>query len=280
MAYGGAVRAFSLGSLSLQPSDIARVALVLYISVLLVRKQEYIHSFQRAALPIFFWIIVTVALIGSEDVSTASLVLMAAIATCFIGRLRVVHLSGLGVACAVLALLMLANSPQRGARLESYLGINLFPGTDTTEVQSPQDEGFQARQARIAFAMGELTGRGPGKSVQRDFLPVPYSDFIFAIIGEEYGLVGALVLLGLFTVLLFRGYLRIARHAPDPLGLLVATGFTTIVALYGFVHTGVSVGILPVTGLPLPLVSYGGTNMIVTGAMVGILLNISRQLKR
>ena len=127
---------------------------------------------------------------------------------------------------------------------------------------------------------GELTGVGPGKSVQRDFLPAPYNDFIFAIIAEEYGLIGALALLGLFVLILLRGFLRIARQAPDPLGLFIAVGFTTLLVLYSFFHAGVAVGILPVTGLPLPMVSYGGTSMIAAGAMVGILLNISRQIKR
>ena len=113
--------------------------------------------------------------------------------------------------------------------------------------------------------------------MQRDFLPAPYNDFIFAIVAEEYGILGALGLLGLFVVLLFRGFLRIARHASDPLGLFLAVGFTTMVVLYSFVHAGVSCGLLPVTGLPMPLVSYGGTSLIATGIMIGILLNISRQ---
>jgi cell division protein FtsW len=157
--------------------------------------------------------------------------------------------------------------------------MKLFPNTNTEQVFSEQGEGYQAKQARIAFAMGGLTGAGPGKSVQRDFLPAPYNDFIFAIIAEEYGVIGALGLLALFVVLLFRGFLRIARHAPDPLGLFLGVGFTTMVALYSFIHAGVSCGLLPVTGLPMPFVSYGGTAMIATGVMIGILLNISRQAK-
>ncbi|GIV60095.1 MAG: hypothetical protein KatS3mg043_1184 [Rhodothermaceae bacterium] len=125
--------------------------------------------------------------------------------------------------------------------------------------------------------MGGLTGVGPGKSIQRDFLPAPYNDFIFAIIAEEYGILGALALLAVFVLLLFRGFLRIARHAPDPLGLLLGTGLVTMLALYGFIHAGVAAGLLPVTGLPMPFVSYGGTSMVANGVMVGILLNISRQ---
>src|SRR5690606_15656480 len=143
---------------------------------------------------------------------------------------------------------------------EAYLGTKIFPHTSSETVFDTQAEGYQAKQARIAIAMGGVTGVGPGKSVQRDFLPAPYNDFIFAIIAEEYGLVGAFALLSLFVVLLFRGFMRIARHAPDPLGLFIAVGFTSAIVLYGTVHAGVACGLLPVTGLPMPFVSYGGTS--------------------
>ena len=279
VAHGGAVRALQVGPLSFQPSDLAKVALILYSGVLLAKKQEYIKSLGRAFTPIFFWVFLSVALIGIEDLSTAALVLVSVMVMSFVGRVSVAHLGSLmaiGVLCAYLLLLA---SPGRAARIEAYVGLKLFPNTNTEEVFSEQAEGYQAKQARIAFAMGGLTGAGPGKSIQRDFLPAPYNDFIFAIIAEEYGVLGALGLLALFVVLLFRGFLRIARHAPDPLGLFLGVGFTTMVALYSFIHAGVSCGLLPVTGLPMPFVSYGGTSMIATGVMIGILLNISRQAK-
>ena len=279
VTYGGATRAFHIGPLSVQPSDVAKLALVLYVGVLLVRKQEYIGSFSRAFAPIFFWVFVAVALIGMEDLSTAALLLLAVILMCFVGRVSPIHLGGLATAGATCALLMILASPTRASRVESYLGLKIFHDTTSEQVFNAQAEGYQSQQARIAFALGGLSGRGPGKGVQRDFLPAPYNDFIFAIIGEEYGLVGALSLLGLFVVLLLRGFLRIARHAPDPLGLFLAVGYTSILALFGFVHAGVSTGLLPVTGLPMPLVSYGGTSMIAAGAMIGILLNISRQIR-
>ena len=278
--YGGATRAFHLGPLSLQPSDLAKIALVLYVAVLLVRKQAYIKSFLRSVTPIQFWIFLTVLLIGLEDLSTAALVFVAVLLMCFVGRMSLRHFGGLGLVTAGLAVLMLIGSPNRAHRVESFLGLSIFSGPQAEEVFNAQAEGYQARQARIALAMGELTGVGPGKSVQRDFLPAPYNDFIFAIIAEEYGLIGALALLGLFVLILLRGFLRIARQAPDPLGLFIAVGFTTLLVLYSFFHAGVAVGLLPVTGLPLPMVSYGGTSMIAAGAMVGILLNISRQITR
>lgn len=279
VAQGGAVRWLRYGAFGFQPSDIVKVALVLYVGVMLSKKQDYIKSFGRAFSPILFWIFASVALIGLEDLSTATLVLASVLTMCFVGRASVLHLSGLAAAGVLCAYLLLLASPGRAARIEAYVGVKLFPNTEAAEVFDTQNEGYQARQARIAFAMGGLTGKGPGKSTQRDFLPAPYNDFIFAIVAEEYGVLGALSLLSLFVLLLFRGFLRIARHAPDPLGLFLGVGCTTMVVLYGFVHAGVACGLLPVTGLPLPLVSYGGTSMIATGVLIGITLNVSRQIK-
>lgn len=275
---GGAARWLRLGSFGFQPSDLAKVALVLYVAVLLTRKQTYIKSFSRAFVPLFVWILGAAMLIGIEDLSTAAVVTVSAAAMCFVGRASVLHLGGMVTVGLVLAFFLLLGSPNRAARVEAYLGMKIFPNTEEAQVFSSQDEGYQAQQARIAFAMGGLTGVGPGKSIQRDFLPAPYNDFIFAIIAEEYGLLGVGLLLGTFVLLLFRGFLRIARNAPDPLGLFLGVGLTVMLVLYAFIHAGVACGLFPVTGLPMPFVSYGGTSMVATGVMVGILLNISRQI--
>ncbi|MES3628873.1 MAG: putative peptidoglycan glycosyltransferase FtsW [Longimonas sp.] len=273
----GPARWLTLGGFGFQPSDIARVALVLYVGVLLTQKQEYIKSFSRSFLPVLVWVGITVVLVGLEDLSTSAVMVMAVIVMCFIARVSTMQIGVLAMLGLLLGVGLILAEPHRAARVESFIGTNMFASTDAEYVLDRQGEGYQADQARIAFAMGGLTGVGPGKSVQRDFLPTPYNDFIFAIIAEEYGLLGALALLGAFCLLLFRGFLRIARDAPDPLGAFLATGFTTLIALYGFIHAGVSCGLLPVTGLPMPFVSYGGTSMIANGIMAGILLNISRQ---
>ncbi|MEX0746602.1 MAG: putative peptidoglycan glycosyltransferase FtsW [Rhodothermales bacterium] len=277
VASGGATRWLRLGSFGFQPSDLAKVALILYTGLMLTKKQAYIKSFTRAFMPILFWIGLTCILIGTEDLSTAALVLVSALLMCFVARASVLHLGSLAVVSTLLAIIVLMGSPGRAARVESYIGVKIFSNTEAEDVFDEQGEGYQAQQARIAFAMGGLTGMGPGKSIQRDFLPAPYNDFIFAIIAEEYGLVGALAILVLFVILLFRGFLRIARHAPDPLGFFLGVGFTTMVVLYAFIHAAVSCALLPVTGLPMPFVSYGGTSMVATGVMIGILLNVSRQ---
>lgn len=274
---GGAARWLAIGTFGFQPSDLAKVALILYVAVLLANKQAYIESFSRAFAPIFFWIIVTVVAIGIEDLSTAALVLASVLTMCFIARVRMLHIAGVGALGLALAYMLLLASPGRAARVESFTGLKLFPNTVAEEVFSAQDEGYQAEQARIAIAAGGIFGVGPGKSIQRDFLPAPYNDFIYAIITEEYGMVGAFVLLSLFVLILFRGLLRVARYAPDPLGCFMAVGLVVMIALYGFIHAGVTARLLPVTGLPMPFVSFGGTNMAASGMMIGILLNISRQ---
>ncbi len=275
-ASGGAARWLRVGAFGFQPSDLARVALMVHLAVLLVRKQEYIKSFRRAFAPLFLWVVVTIGLIGMQDLSTAALVLASAVAMCFVGRVSTLHIAGLGMTFLALAVAMLMFSPARAARVEAFVGVKIFPHTSEEAVFSSQDEGFQAQQARIAIALGGLSGVGPGKSSQKIHLPAPYNDFIFAIFTEEYGVIGAFVLLLLFVVVLFRGMLRVARGAIDPLGLFLAVGLTTMIVLYGFVHAGVSAGLFPVTGLPMPFVSYGGSAMVANGIIIGLLLSISR----
>jgi len=276
---GGAARWLDIGIIGFQPSDLAKVALVLYVAVLLTAKQGYITSFTHAFLPIFFWILLTVALIGIDDLSTAALVLMSVLVMCFVARVPVVHIVAVGLVGVLLGYALLLTSPARAARVEAYTGMKLFPHTEEQNVFSSQGERYQVEQSKMAVAAGGLFGVGPGKSTQRDFLPAPYNDFIFAIVTEEYGLVGAFLLLGLFVLILFRGLFRVARHAPDPLGLFLALGLVVMLTLYAFVHVGVSVEVFPVTGLPLPFVSWGGTSMAAGGMMMGILLNISRHIE-
>lgn len=276
---GGAARWLNVMGFIFQPSDLAKVSLLLFIASLLAQKQLYIKSFSRAFAPIFIWIMATIAAIGISDLSTAAVVLTAVMIMCFIARVSVAHILMVGLLGLTLAYGMLLTSPQRAARLEAFVGVKMFPNTDAAEVFSSSAERYQSEQAKMAIAQGGLLGVGPGKSVQRDFLPAPYNDFIYAIIAEEYGIVGALFLLSLFLVILFRGLLRIARKAPDPLGLFLAVGIVVMLTMYGFVHAGVSSNLLPVTGLPLPFVSYGGTSLLANGVMAGILLNISRQVE-
>ncbi|NGP89420.1 FtsW/RodA/SpoVE family cell cycle protein [Fodinibius halophilus] len=268
----GAKRSLNIGGFSFQPAPFASLALLIHISVLLEEKQDYIKDFKRAFLPIMFWVVITCGLIGIEDFSSAALLMGLSLLVMFIGRISTLQLGSLMLIAVMGAGLLIWQSPERQSRVDQY--VNQI--TDINSDEFNIEEGYQAQQAHIAIAQGEIFGVGIGKSTQRNFLPAPYNDFIFAIIAEEYGLVGSVSLITLFSVILFRGIAKIAKNAPDTLGMLMAVGCTLTIVLYGFVNAGVASGLLPVTGLPMPFVSYGGTSILFAGLMIGILMNISK----
>lgn len=269
----GAKRTLSLGGFSFQPATLASATLLIHVSVLLSEKQDYIKNFKKAFLPILFWIVLTCGLIGLEDFSSAGLLLVMCVLLMFVGRVSMIQLGALMLIGVIGAGALILSSQERISRVEHYV-------EQITDVKSDKlyiDEGYQAQQAHIAIAQGEIFGVGIGKSTQRDFLPAPYNDFIFAIVAEEYGLVGSVSLIFIFTLILFRGIAVIAKNANDTIGTLLAVGCTLSIVLYGYVNAGVASGLLPVTGLPMPFVSYGGTGTLLSGLMVGILMNISKQ---
>lgn len=279
MIYGdlvfGARRSLTIVGFSFQPSSVATVFLLIHIAVLLQEKKEYIKDFTRAFLPIMFWVVPTCALIGMEDFSSAALLMAICLILMFIGRISVIHLGTFILIGAIGSAALLSVSLERQSRVQEYIQ----QVTDINSTQLEPGAGYQAQQAYIAIAQGKLFGVGIGKSTQRDFLPAPYNDFIFSIIAEEYGILGAGVIVFLFVLILIRGIVFIARNAEDSLGTLLAAGCTITIALYGFVNAAVASGMLPVTGLPMPFISYGGTSMLFTAMMAGILLNISKHNK-
>ena len=268
----GAKRWLDVGGFSFQPSTVASVALILHVCVLLSEKQEYIKDFKKSFIPIMFWITLTCALIGVQDFSTAGLLMGICLIIMFIGRASVFQLGTLVIIAGIGGSILLNQSEVRQSRIDEY--IRQIKDIESSEIL--QGKGYQAQQAHIAIAKGDLMGVGIGKSSQRDFLPAPYNDFIFAIIAEEYGMIGAMSLILIFTLVLIRGVVFISRNAEDTLGALLAIGCTLTIVLYGYVNAGVASGLLPVTGLPMPFVSYGGTSMLFAGLMIGILLNISK----
>lgn len=270
--YGGATRWLLVGGYSFQPASFASVALLIHVAVLLDEKQEYIKDFKRAFLPIMFWVLVTCGLIGIEDFSTAGVLLIMCLIMMFVGRISTLQLGGLVLIGAIGAGGLIAQSPERQSRINEY--VNQIYDIKSEEFNAAG--GYQAQQAQIAIAQGNIFGVGMGKSTQRDFLPAPFNDFIFAIIAEEYGMLGSMLLIFLFTMILLRGIAVIAKNAVDTLGTFMAVGCTLNIALYGFINAGVASGLLPVTGLPMPFVSYGGSSMLFSGLMVGILMNISK----
>jgi cell division protein FtsW len=269
----GARRYLNIGGFSFQPSSFATVVLLILVVVLMVEKKDYIKSFTRAFLPTLTWISITCFLIGIEDFSSAAVLFILSVIIMFIGRASVVQISALFIVGILGSGFLLSQSVERQSRINNYV-------EQVIEIKSDEfilGGGYQAQQAHIAIARGGTLGVGIGKSTQRDFLPAPYNDFIFAIITEEYGLLGAAFILMIFFGILIRGIVFIARKAPDELGMLIAVACTLTVVLYGFVNAAVACGLFPVTGLPMPFVSYGGTSMLFSGAMIGILLNISKQ---
>jgi cell division protein FtsW len=268
----GAKRYLDIGGYNFQPSAFAAVALLVHVAVLLDEKQDYIKDFKKAFLPIMFWVVITCALIGIEDFSSAAILMAMSLLVMFIGRISMMQLGTLVVIGLIGASALIMQSPERQSRIHQY--VNQIVDINSEEFNG--EEGYQAQQAHIAIAQGEVFGVGIGKSTQRDFLPAPYNDFIFAIIAEEYGLLGSISLIFLFTLIFFRGMAKIAKNAPDISGTLIAVACTLMITIYGFVNAGVASGLLPVTGLPMPFVSYGGSSMITAGLMIGILLNISK----
>lgn len=271
----GARRSLNLGGFSFQPSSFASVMLLIHVAVLMSEKQDYIKDFKRAFVPIMFWIVVTCGLIGVEDFSSAGVLMVLCLVVMFVGRINMLHLGGLVLIGVVGGSILISASPERQSRLKHYF-------EQVVDIRSNEftlKEGYQAQQAQIAIAQGKLFGVGMGKSTQRDFLPAPYNDFIFAIISEEYGLLGGIGLILIYTLILFRGIAKVAKNSHDTLGALLATGCTLGVVLFGYINAGVASGLLPVTGLPMPFVSYGGTSMVFSGLMIGILLNISKMNK-
>ncbi len=247
-----------------QPSDIAKLALIATLASLLSRRQKNIADFKKSFLPMIVVIGFICMLIGLANMSTAVLLLATCLLLMFIGRVplnyifMVVLIGGVFLSASVML-------GQRGgtffSRIEKFASGDEIP--------------FQAEQSFIAISTGGITGKGPGKSEQRNTLPHPYSDFIYAIIIEEYGLVGGATVLFLYLALLFRG-MRIVASSTKSFGGLLSAGLSFALVLQAMVNMAVAVGLGPITGLPLPLLSMGGTSLAFTGFSLGIILSVSR----
>lgn len=247
-----------------QPSDLAKLALIANLAAMLSKRQQNINDFKESFIPMLMWIGVIIGLIGISNFSTATLLLITCMLVMFIGRVPVKYLLML-VMVGVLAGGVAYTFGQRGATVVSRVKNFISP------VEVP----YQAKQAYIAIATGGITGKGPGKSDQRYFLPHPYSDFIFAVFVEEYGLIGGAVLVLLYLLLLYRG-MRAVANSENAFGGLLSAGLSFALVLQAMINMGVAVGLGPITGLPLPLVSMGGTSLLFTGVSLGIILSVSR----
>lgn len=246
-----------------QPSDLAKLALLVTLASMLSKRQHSIDDFQKAIVPMLFWIGLICGLIALTNFSSAILLFLTCMLVLFIGRVPVKYLAMLVVICASFGSVAFMVG-QRGttaiSRVEDFIN---------------DDTPYQAKQAYIAIASGGVIGKGPGQSDQRNFLPHPYSDFIYAIILEEYGMVGGLVILFLYLSLLYRG-MKAAEDNDRAYGGLLSAGLSFALVIQALVNMGVAVGLGPVTGLTLPFISMGGTSQLFAGIALGIILSVSR----
>ncbi|SFV29489.1 FtsW/RodA/SpoVE family cell cycle protein [Thermoflavifilum thermophilum] len=288
-------------NLTFQTSDFARLALFMYVSLQLARHQEEIKDFHKGYKPVLVAMLVICGLIAPANLSTALLLGASCFLLCFIGRVALKHLmiTLLVVALPLLILMGIAaltyhpddqlHTFDRRQRAWYERVIERVEGkgriaTWIHRVQdfmfaSHEDVPYQVEQAKIAIARGGLLGKGPGNSIQRNFLPYPYSDFIFAIIIEEYGLVGAALLIMLYLILLFR-CIRLFRRCPYAFGSFLCIGLSFTLVIQAFANMGVAVNLLPVTGVTLPLVSMGGSSIWFTSLSIGIILSVARYMEK
>ncbi|WP_025144493.1 FtsW/RodA/SpoVE family cell cycle protein [Pedobacter jeongneungensis] len=257
--------------LTFQTSDLAKLALITFLARMLTKKQENIKDLRESFIPIMASVCTVFVLIALANMSTALMLFGVSILLLIIGRISIKQIS---IVCAGgLVLLLIVGF--LGPRRETYKSrIKTFMHPELVH----SDKTFQADQAKIALATGGVFGKGPGNSTQRNFLPHPYSDFIFAIIIEEWGTLGGIVIMVLYLVLLYR-CIKIVTRAPKAFGALLAAGLSFSLTIQAFANMAVAVGLGPVTGVPLPLVSMGGTSMIFTSVAFGIILSVSRDVE-
>ena len=265
----GGRRWLRMGSLSLQPAELLKVVLIIYVASYLERKQEVLASFFRGLTPNFIVTGIYLFLVLLQpDFGTVVLIATTVLLMLYVGGGRPVHIFTSLIGVGIIGGLLIASHTYRIRRMLAFLN----PWDD------PYDSGFQIIQSFIALGTGGWLGRGLGESLQkRLFLPDAHTDFIFAIIGEELGFLWVCVLIILFVVFIWRGY-WIAWNATDAFGKHLAFGATTILSLQIILNLFVVVGLLPTKGLPLPFISYGGTSLVVAMFLTGLLLNISASL--
>ena len=260
--------------LSFQTSDLAKFALIIYIARLLSSKQEHVKDFKKAFKPVVLPIIIVCGLILPANFSTAAILFATSLILMFVGRIRLKYLFGLigiGVVLFAVFVTIALNSPNKGRvgtwkkRIESF------------NDQTKNDGNYQTNQSKIAIVTGGLFGKGPGHSTQRNFLPHPYSDFIYAIIVEEYGFIGGFFVLLLYMILLYRAGV-IIKKCERTFPAFLVIGLTFSIVFQAMINMAVAVNIFPVTGQTLPFVSMGGTSIIFTSIAIGIVLSVSRNV--
>ena len=265
---GGARRWIPLAGFAFQPSELAKLAMVFYLARSIAKKEEMIRTFSVGVLPHMIVTGVFAAVLLLEpDFGSALILTMLLYSMLFIGGVRVPHLLATGLLALPAVVYLMVNAEYRLRRLLSFID----PWSDAS------GSGFHVIQSLIAFGSGQLWGRGLGESRQKLFyLPEAHTDFVYSVIGEELGLLGALLVLALFGVIILRG-LRLMSRIEEPFEQYLAFGLTVLLGLQALIHMGVVMGLMPTKGLVLPFISYGGSAMLINLAEAGILLSLSRR---
>jgi cell division protein FtsW len=282
-------------NLTMQTSDLAKLALFMYLARLLSKKQEYIKDFRKGFLPVMTPVVITCLLIAPANLSTALLLGASCLMLLFIGRARAKHiLLVIGIALIPIIFLIIAaisqhKSGDEDTAISKKVSTGLFTRVSTWVGRvenfiyggkdAADDEMYQVNQAKIAIAKGGFVGLGPGNSETRDYLPQAYNDFIFAIIIEEYGFLGGAFIVFIYLVFLYR-CIRIFKRCPFAFGAFLALGLSFTLAIQAIINMAVTVNLFPVTGVTLPLVSMGGTSFIFTCLAIGIILSVARNVEQ
>lgn len=266
MGFTHPARWIYLGSFSLQVADFVRLAMIIFIADYLHRKQHLLCDFRTSVLPVFILVATVVAFIAVQpDLSSSLMIMMLSLILFYLGNIQISHISAFLSLGSISALLYAWSNPYMWQRIKTFMSENV----------DVANEGFQVHHSLMGLAHGGIAGVGLGNSYVKDlFLPEPHTDFVFSILGEEFGFIGSFFFLLLFLLLFLRG-LRIARNSTDFFSMLLAIGISFSLFSFAMVNIGVVTGFLPTTGLPLPLISYGGSNLLTTAVMLGILFNIS-----
>ena len=282
-----AQRGIEILGMTFQTSDLAKVALIGFLARILTLRRDSLDNIKELIIYVMLPILVTVGLIFKNNFSTAAMLFVTCVVVMFLGRIKLKYIFGFigavvlvgGIALLVLLAIKPADAKDTNRSRTWLARVERFVGASDEEDEVQEDKFNQVLQAKIAIAGGSVFGKGPGKSTQRNVLQHAYSDFIYAIIIEEYGLVGGAFVLLLYLVLLFRAT-RIMIRAPQSYGGLLAMGLAFSLVFQAMLNMGVAVGLLPVTGQPLPFVSMGGTSLMFTGMSLGIIISVSKGLEK
>ncbi len=270
VASGGAARWIGIGPITIQPTELTKLAFIIYLAALLETRSAHIRNFKEGVMPFLIIMgIISILIIMQPDLGTLISILAIGSAMIYAGGIRLRHLSLLGLSGLVILGILVKTASYRLNRIMVYLHPEL----------DPQGIGYQINQALLAAGSGGIWGLGFGRSRQKyQYLPEPAGDSIYAVIAEELGFIRSTLVIFVFAILAWRGF-SIARKTPDIFGRLLAVGITSWIIVQAFINIGSILGVTPMTGIPLPFISYGGSALATTLFAAGMLLNISRYAK-